>query len=63
LSHPVPKLSLNPLKKILFTTSFLVFTGADERCKLLPELFTSKNPKKGVYYNPYFTINSPETGE
>jgi len=26
----------------------------------LPVLFISKNPKKGVYYNPYFTINNPD---
>jgi hypothetical protein len=61
LSHPVPKLSLNPLKKIIFTISFLVFTRPNERCKLVPETFASKKSKKGVYYNPYFTIDHSDS--
>jgi len=27
----------------------------------LPVTFTSKKSKKGVYYNPYFPINNPDT--
>jgi hypothetical protein len=27
---------------------------------LLPETFPSKKLKKGVYYNPYFTIDTPD---
>jgi hypothetical protein len=29
--------------------------------RVLPVLLISQNPKKGVYYNPYFTINNPDT--
>jgi hypothetical protein len=35
--------------------------GLDPDWMLLPEIFTFKNLKKGVYYNPYLTINDPDT--
>jgi hypothetical protein len=50
--HPLSyNLSSHNPQKVIFTISFLVFTGHDERCKLLSVLFTFKKSKKGVYYN------------
>jgi hypothetical protein len=41
---PPPNKNLpKPPQKIIFTTSFLVFTGHDERCRLLPVIEFSQS--------------------
>jgi len=33
--------------------------GRNPQHGLLPVTFASQKPQKGVYYNPYFTIDNP----